>query len=246
MPLIILSIIVQVVLVIHVVKTGRNTNWIWIVVMLPVAGSIAYFILEVLPGLMSGAGARKTKAKLRNSINPNESIKEAAHNLNIADTVANTLRLAQECLQKEQFADARDLFTKCLTGIHENDPDIMTGLAQAEFGLNNFSECKNLLDRLIEKNPDYKNSEAHLLYARSVESLGDVPQALEEYATLAGYYPGPEAGYRYALLLQQNGEHEKAGKVLDDLLHTAEISGKHYNSRHQHWINLAKKAKQGY
>ena len=50
MPLFILSILIQVALVIHIVKTGRSTTWIWIVVMLPVAGSIAYFVLEGLPG----------------------------------------------------------------------------------------------------------------------------------------------------------------------------------------------------
>ena len=37
MPLFILSILLQIALVVHIVRTGRNTTWIWIVVMLPLA-----------------------------------------------------------------------------------------------------------------------------------------------------------------------------------------------------------------
>ncbi len=57
MPILILSAILQVALVVHIIKTGRSTTWIWIVVMLPLAGSIAYLLLEVLPDLMAGRQA---------------------------------------------------------------------------------------------------------------------------------------------------------------------------------------------
>lgn len=64
MPFFILSVIIQVLLIVHIVKTGRNTTWIWIVVLLPAAGAIAYFIVEILPELMGGRSARKAKKKL--------------------------------------------------------------------------------------------------------------------------------------------------------------------------------------
>ena len=117
MPLFIVSILVQVALVVHVVKTGRNTIWIWIVVMLPLAGSIAYLILEVLPGLNSGKAGRKMRAV----VNPNRDIHAASKQYAISDTAENTKRLAQEHFDKGNFAEAKQLFEKSLSGPFATD-----------------------------------------------------------------------------------------------------------------------------
>ena len=44
----------QIALVVHVLRTGRAIYWIYLIMFLPVIGSIAYFIVELLPDL-SGA-----------------------------------------------------------------------------------------------------------------------------------------------------------------------------------------------
>ena len=240
MPIFIISIFIQVALVIHIVKTGRNTTWIWIVVMLPMAGSIAYFIIEVLPELTGSRSGRKASSSLRKIINPNKNIKEAALNYSITDTIENSIKLAEECISKNMFSEAKDLYKKCLKGVHEHDPEIMQGLATAEFGLNNFNDVKSILDELIDKNPDYKNAEAHLLYAKSLEELKEIDLALQEYKALDNYYPGPEATYRYAMLLKNNGNLDKASNLINKILHEASYSGKHYNSLYKNWIKLAR------
>lgn len=54
--------------------------------------------------------------------------------------------------------------------------------------LRNYAEVKQVMDDLISFNPEFKNPDAHLLYARNLEHLGDVPAALHEYATLNDYF----------------------------------------------------------
>jgi len=239
MPIFLVSIIVQVCFVIHVVKTGRNTIWIWIIIMLPLAGSIAYFILEIYPELSSSRTARRAKSSVGKTLNPNRDIKEAIHNQSMADTVENSVRLAYECLKKNMYSEAKGYFTKSLQGIHEHDPEIMLGLAKSEFGLNNFEEVKTVLDKLIKENPDYKDGDAHLLYARSLENLKETQAALEEYEAL-NKYQGPESSYRYALLLKKNNEITKAKDVLNEVIKTASHSGKHYNDLNKKWIKSIK------
>jgi len=240
MPLLILSIVIQVAFIVHVIKTGRSTIWIWVLVLLPLAGMIAYLIVEIIPEMMAGRTGRRAQRWLQGVANPNKNINEASRNFAVADTVENTIRLAEECLSKGLYKDAKPLFEKALTGIHEDDPDFMFGLARAEFGLENYGATKALLDDLIAKNPNYKNVHAHLLYARAVELLGDVDAALKEYEVLDGYYPGPEASYRYALLLRQNGQSEKARTVLEKIVNLSKTSGRHYNTIHKQWISKAK------
>ncbi|MGQ8366686.1 tetratricopeptide repeat protein [Glaciecola sp. 1036] len=240
MPFFILSILIQVALVIHVVKTGRNTTWIWIVVMLPVAGSIAYFILEVLPELTNSRAGRNAGRKVGAVINPNKGFNQAAHNFSVSGTVDNTKRLADECMAKGLYSDAKTLYEKCLVGIHAKDPSAMVGLANAEFMLGHYAKTKTLLDDLIASNPNYKNQDAHLLYARTLEALDEVTGALHEYEVLHDYFSGPEASFYYALFLKKQNQKETANEIFSQIINKAKMSGKHYSSLHKDILKRAK------
>ncbi len=246
MPIYIVSIVIQVAFVVHILKTGRNTTWIWIVVLIPVAGSIAYFIVELLPGLMDSRSGRKIQRNIGEAINPNKNMNEAQFNYTVSDSIENSIQLANECLNKGMFEDAKQLCVKCLRGVHEHDPYVMHCLARAEFGLRNFSEVKSVLEMLIAHNPEFKNADAHLLYARSLEELNEQKAALHEYEALEGYYPGPEATYRYGKLLKSVGENDKANEMFEKIIHRSKISGRHYNSLHKEWIALAQKENSGW
>jgi hypothetical protein len=205
MPFFVLSIILQVALVLHIVKTGRNTMWIWIVVMLPFAGSVAYLIVEVMPGLLGSRSGRHAVRKISKVVNPNKDLNEALGNFEVLDSIENSMRLADEFLNKQMYSEAKQLYEKCLKGVHKTDPVIMHGLAQSEFGLGSFQVTKDILDNLISLNPEFKNPDAHLLYAKTLESLGDFDGASHEYEALCQYYSGPEAKYRYYLLSIKSG-----------------------------------------
>ena len=73
----------------------------------------------------------------------------------------------------------------------------MFNLARVENELENYSRAGELLDELIEHNPDFKNADAHLLYARVQASLGNTIEALHEYETLVQYYC-LQQNYRYS------------------------------------------------
>lgn len=239
MPAFIIALLLEVALIVHIVKTGRSTTWIWIIVMLPLAGGIAYILVELLPDITRSRPARKASSKLDQLVNPNRKIKKAAFDYSVSNTVENSMRLAEECLEKKMFNEACEFYSQCLRGVHKDDPDIMYGLARAEFGRNNFAEARSVLDRLIEKNADYKNADAHLLYAKSLEALEETDRAMHEYEVLDEYYPGPEATYHYAMLLKKTGYEDKARTLLDKIMHNAKVSGRRYNDLHKEWIRRA-------
>jgi hypothetical protein len=51
------SLLVQVLLIIHCVKTGRNQLWIWVLALLSLPGAIAYIAVEIVPELLGSRGA---------------------------------------------------------------------------------------------------------------------------------------------------------------------------------------------
>src|SRR5262245_10843816 len=59
MPFYIVSILLPVIAIVHLVRTGRDMRWIMLIVFLPVAGPLAYLIIEVLPSFRNSPNARK-------------------------------------------------------------------------------------------------------------------------------------------------------------------------------------------
>ena len=189
----------------HVVRTGRGCPWLFIILALPLAGCLAYFLLEILPDLRHSRAARQAVRDIGAVIDPERDLRETAQRVAEADTVENRAALAEECLRRGRAAEAKRLFQSCLTGVHATDHALMLGLARAEFALDDHAGACETLDDLRAAHPNIDCPDGHLLYARSKEQQGKIEQALIEYAALAEYYPGEEARCRLALLLQKTG-----------------------------------------
>lgn len=240
MPIFGLTTLLSIIAIVHAIKTGRNQLWISALLFLPGIGVLAYFIVEVLPELLGGRTGRNATRAVGNVINPNKSLEEAKREYKISATAKNAVELADIYAAKGQFAEASPLYQDALSGLNEHNPDTMHKLAASEFGLQHFEKTKTLLDTLIEKNPDYKNQDAHLLYARTHEALGNHDAATEEYETLIKYYTGPEPHYRYAVMLAELNNHDRAQELFKSVVEKADLSPKHYRSMHKEWISKSR------
>ena len=241
MSLLILSIIVQVALIIHVVKTGRNQIWIWVLALLSLPGAIAYIAVEILPELFRSRTAQRTARGLRKAMDPGADLRRYENEARVASNVASRQRYAEELVRHERYDEAIAQYREALTGLYEHDPNLMQGLAQAQFGKGEAAAARATLDELIQRNPDFRSPAGHLLYARALEAEGNVPKALEEYAVLAPSYPGAEASVRYAQLLQAQGRRAEAQKVARELLEQARIAPGHYRRAQRPWLDAAQR-----
>ena len=242
MSLLFLSmIIVQVALIIHVVKTGRNQIWIWVLALLSLPGAIAYIAVEILPELFRSRTAQRTARGLRKALDPGRDLRRYESEARVAGNVASRQRYAQELVRHQRYDEAIGQYREALTGLYEHDPNLMLGLAQAQFDKGDASAARATLDELIQRNPDFRSPAGHLLYARALEAEGNVPKALEEYAVLAPSYPGAEASVRYAQLLQAEGRRAEAQKLARELLEQARIAPGHYRRAQRPWLDAAQR-----
>lgn len=241
MPYLILSLIVQVARVVHVLRTGRNTVWIFILLFFPLVGTLAYVIVELLPEFTNSRTARTARRRFSSAINPDRDLQEASRNPAVADTVQNAMTLAEECLEKSRFAEARELYERCLRGMHADDPYLLLGLAKAQFGLGDYAGSVATLDDLKRKNPRHTSADGHLLYAKALEALGQIDAAIDEYEALCRYYAGPQPACRLAMLLKSRGRTADADALLARVVSESEVAGRHYNTIHKEWVTLAKR-----
>jgi hypothetical protein len=236
-----ISIAVQIALVIHCIKTGRNTIWIWVLILLPGIGAAAYVIVEVLPELFGSRGGRRAVRRVGSALDPGRDLRQYAATAKFSGDVASQQRYATELVRQGRSAEAIEVYRQAMKGLFEHDPKLMQGLAEAQFAADKPADARTTLDKLIAGNPDFKSPDGHLLYARALAGEGNRTKALEEFSVLAGYYAGAEAKLRYAQLLREDGQRDAARTVLQDLAEHARHAPRHYRKAQAEWLSAAER-----
>jgi hypothetical protein len=240
-PVSILLLLIQVALIVHVIKTGRNQLWIFAIFLLPGIGALAYVVAEILPALFGGRTARRARAGLGRMIDPNRDLRRASAEVEISGNVDARRRLGEELYERNQFDEAIDVYSGGLKGIFEYDPTLLLGLARALFGKGDYAAARTTLELLAQHNPDFKSADAKLLYARTLDAQDALDEAEREYAALAPGYPGAEARLRYGVLLKRRGKLQEAQRVLKDLLDSARLGPAHYRKAQAEWLDRARR-----
>ncbi len=241
MPIVFLSALVQVGLIVHVIKTGRNSLWIWALLLLPGLGSLAYVLVEILPELFGSPSARAAARGVRRAIDPNRELRVASAHALVTDSVAAKAKLGAEQSRRGDYAGAIQTYQSGLRGLYEFDPTLLIGLAQAQFAAGDAAGARVSLDALNTHNAAFKTAETQLLYARALEAEGTTARAEAEYRAVAVYYPGAEARVRCAQFLRGLGKTDEANAMLDDVLKTAALAPRHVRRAQAEWLSLAER-----
>lgn len=241
MPILALAVYaVQLLCIVHVVRTGRQHYWIYILLFAPVLGGVGYFIAEILPELLGTREARQAMSKARRAFDPEREYRALADQLDTADTAENRKALAEESLRLGKVEQAITLYKTALAGVHKDDPNLMHGLARAYFAAGDFTSCTQTLDALRAANPKFQSGEAHLLYARSLEGQGRIDEALSEYEAVSAYFAGAEARCRYALLLRQAGRTQQARQLFAEVVRAVDKAGGPFKRAQREWYDIAR------
>lgn len=235
-----LSATVQIGLIVHVLRTGRPIFWAFIIFFAPMIGSLVYFFVELLPELSGNPRTRTAVKGLRKSLNPNADIRKLQKQYQLSGSVDAARHLADELIAAGRFEEAIEHYRGALKGMYENDPNLLLGLAEAQFGQGDFAGSKATLERLAAENPSFKSAKGHLLYARTLENCDALDDALKEYAAVSTYFAGAEAKCRFATLLEKQGQRERALELFQDIVDAAELAPRHYLRAQSEWIAKAK------
>ena len=236
---------IQIALVVHVLKTGRNRYWIWLLVLLPLIAGIAYFLIEILPDLQGSIFGQRAMRGVGKAINPGGSIKLHADAWEQSPNADNARRYAGALLDAGKTEQAMAVLETALDGFFATEPTLLLLKAQAHFEMEKPQYAVETLEQLQKHNRDFRSPEGHLLYARALEAAGNPQDALSEYRSVATYYPGAEARYRLAIALRNSDQEDKAQRELEQMLQDAKLAPAHFRKRQKKWLDAARKASSG-
>ena len=237
-----LSFLVQASLAVHAYRTGRE-RWMYLIILVPIIGSVIYVLTEVLPEIRYNSTGRRAASRIAGMIAPSDNMTKLRERLALLDSVENRQLLARECVNAGEYQEAIGLYNSCLKGIYKDDPQLMLELANANYLYERYPDAKDIFVRLREVHPDFRHAEGHLLFARTLDNMGEDWNALREYKEVTDYYPGEEASCRYGLLLKKMGRRQEANEVFNKIILRSRIRGQirgHKNaSRERQWIRTA-------
>jgi len=217
--------LVQLVLVIHVFKTGRPYWWFWILLAAPVIGGLAYLLIELLPDTSFGSGGFtlwKPRAWR---------IRDLRAELEESDTVMLRLRLAAELLAGGQAAEACAVAEECLRGAFRDDPHTLANVARYELEAGKFPEALAALRML--------GHEVAFLGGWALVQAGRHAEAQPILRKIESVLLGEQPRYFLAVSLQQSGNGAEARALWEDIRKRFRRAGRGWRRAEQRWFKLA-------
>ena len=231
-----------VICVVHAVRTGNVFPWIYVLVFLPAIGPAIYFFMMILPGLLRGRGARNFASGAARAIDPNKDYRQAMRDVEMVGSVDAKRALAEQLLQRGQYADAVEIFRNAAQGQFAIDPALLMGLARAQFLNGDGAGAQASLDALQAADPKFVSEGAHLIYARALELQDKNEEAAQEYARLVPYFAGEEARTRYGMLLAKMGRRDEAMAMFTQVTKNFDGSTARYRRTQKEWGTIARNA----
>src|SRR5215217_145299 len=241
-PAIGLSLIFAVGLCVHVVRTGREMYWLFIILAFQPLGGVVYFVLNVLPDLTGGSTARRLGQAAQKALDPQREYREAKLAVDDSATVGNRMRLASAAVELERYDEAERLYAEAGVGIHADDPALLLGRARALLELNRAGEALPLLEQLGEQGDVGRTPQAALAMGRAYHALGRTAEADTAYQWAAGRLPGLEGLARYTAFLAEVGRIEEAREALIEIDKRAAKATSHFRREARAWRDFAAQA----
>jgi hypothetical protein len=233
--------IIQIALIIHVLKTGVSRFWILILIFMPLLGGLAYFVIELLPQFSGSLTGQRAVRNVKQTLNPGADLRQHEAAWNQSPNVDNSRRYAEALMDAGKTVEAEAIISGALKGLFETEPTLLLLKARLQFENDRTAESIQTLETLQKHNPDFRSADGHLLYARALEAEGQINEAIKEYSSVSGYYPGVEARYRLAYCLELAGKTSAARSEYESILNDAKLAPPHFRKSQKQWLDAVKR-----
>lgn len=232
-----IGIILQIITIIHAIKTGRN-NWIYILIFLPFIGSVIYFVMEILPGLKGSNSFFDVTLFSRG-----ENISHLEKQLRISDTFSNRTRLASAYASRKKYDQAIEMYQSALTGMYSEDLETTQQMARVYFLSENYTLCVFHFEKALEiSKQKFIRPDDEFWYALALYKSGNFEKAELAFKKHIQFHKTFDSMYYYGELLISQGRQQEARQLFETILDQRDLIPRHLRRFHSKYVSMAKKA----
>jgi hypothetical protein len=231
-------LILQGICVFHSVRKGNQAKWIWIILVFSFVGCIVYICTEII----KRRHVNSIQSGVINIVNPSGRIKELEKKFNFSDTFATRTALADAYLESGMHEKAIELYEPALNGLFSNNEHVVNQLILAYYHVKRYADVVRIAPR-IENTLNFQKSKANLLYALSLEQVGNLNEAEKQFMNMNHRFSNFEARYNYGEFLLRDKREDHAALIFQDILDEAQHMNRNEKGRSVIWIEKAKVAR---
>lgn len=235
------TILIQILCVVHLIRNNRNSLWLWAIILLPIAGSAAYVVVEVLPGLAQRREVRAAKAAAIRKLDPDRDLRAAREAMETTDTAANRTVLGDALAEKGAWGEAVLHYREALVKMPAGDRPAQMKLARALLESGDCRAARKLLETLPKSSSQTEIDRGALLLARALQECGESDGALALYSEVGERMAGAEAQCRHAALLIEKGRTMEAMHLLEEAGRRAKKLDRNERARESDMYNWAER-----
>ena len=202
---------------VHVLRTGQQIYWLFILFAFPLLGSLVYFFVIYMPNSKLERGAMKAVAAAAKVIDPTKEVRAAQADYEETPTAQNQMRLAAALLEVGQAEEAAKLYEGGLKGPFASDPDLRFGAARAFTESQRYTEALGHLENLRSTRPAYRPDSISLLLARCYAGSSRQSDARQEFERAVERFGTFEAHAEYAIWALATGDASTAARLQSEI-----------------------------
>jgi hypothetical protein len=237
LPLFGLSLLFSILLCVHVVRTGREMFWLFIILIFQPIGGLVYAVAILIPSLLGGPTVRKARESARETLDPSRDYRMAKQAAEETPTVHNRMRHAAAAGELGRWDEAEAVYRAAAQGVHAEDPALAYGLARSLVELGRYGEARPILEKLESDHP--RTPQTALQLARVYEGLGMMREAEAPYNHAAARLPGLEGLARQAAFLARAGRKAEAQEALNEIDKRLARTNARFQKEGRQWRDLA-------
>jgi len=235
-----LIVALQVFCVYHILKNENDWKWILFIIFVPALGSLVYIVSKVFNQKKIGQEFKAVQSDFGNILNPTGRIKELEKQVEFSDTFVNKVALGDAYLVNKKFDEAIATYESSLNGVFEEDSHVNHQLMNAYFHKEAYREVIQIAERAQKNTATFQKSNARVLYALSLEKIGELDDAESIFKSMNGQYSDLEPRIIYGQFLARQNRMEDAKRIFDEIVKEGEHMGKVELRGKRQWLQQAK------
>jgi hypothetical protein len=218
---------------VHVVRTGREYYWLYLLFAIPYVGSAVYFFAVYLPTSRLHHDVRRAASATARVLDPGRELREAEKAFDLAPTAQNQMRLASALLEAGDYAKAAGHYESCLKGPFASDPVIRLGAARARMQNGQNAIALELLESIRKQTPDFRPEQTIVALAKAYAAEGRHDEAREQFLAAVGRFASVESRAEYAIWALGRGNSAAANEQQQEIERAMKYWNKYNREMHR-------------
>jgi hypothetical protein len=188
----------------------RNFMWIWLILVFPPIGGLAYLFIYKFPEW-------QLFDRLNRLFFGTRRVKELRHKIHHMNLPYHWVQLGHEYRLQKKWREAAEAYGNALQ-LEPQDNEAKYGLGVAKLELDEPQASLEILYPLVQANPRLEHGHALITIAQAYLKMGMRAEARQTYEYILQFYSYPEVQFEYAKLLHEMGDCAQAEILLKRLV----------------------------